>query len=428
MSTIDLVLAVVGGLVLLLGLVSRRLRSWGLPDPLIALLIGVLLGPAGVGLLDVHAWGRQEIILGVVAQVALAVGLMGAALGLPKGYPRHAWAPVAVLLAVVMPVMWLAGSALVYLTLGVSLLTALLIGAVLAPTDPVAAFSIVYGDLAERYLPRRLRHLLLAESGANDGLGYLFVLLSLLLLTMPANDALGAWLTGTLLRQVGGAIVMGGAIGYAAGRMLGWAERHHAIEEPSFLAFTLALALFTLGVVQLAGSEGVVAVFAAWLAFDSVVSARDRTTEERVIEGMDRFLTLPVFTLLGVAIPWDAWAELDGAVFALILGVLLLRRLPVVLLTRPLMRPLEDRSDALFIGWFGPLGVSAVYYASLSVQRTGLTEVWEVTSLLICASVVVHGLTAAPWVRRYARAEGVPEEDGTASAPDSGGPQREALR
>jgi sodium/hydrogen antiporter len=75
--------------------------------------------------------------------------------------------------------------------------------------------------------------------------------------------------------------------------------------------------------------------------------------------------------------------------------------LPFILLLSPLMPNLRSRGDALFLGWFGPIAIAALYYASLVHQELGLEQVWTVVSLVIFASVVVHGMTATPLSRLY---------------------------
>jgi NhaP-type Na+/H+ or K+/H+ antiporter len=88
----------------------------------------------------------------------------------------------------------------------------------------------------------------------------------------------------------------------------------------------------------------------------------------------------------------------------LVAMVLLFRRLPAVLALRPLLGPLRaKRKDVLFLGWFGPIGAAAIYYAAFSLKETGIEEVWVVGSLVICASVVVHGVTATPLTKVYGR-------------------------
>ncbi len=123
------------------------------------------------------------------ARLAIAIQVMGVALRLPKAYPFTHWRSLAVLLGPVMLLMWLVSGLLVYLILGLPCWVAMLVGAVITPTDPVIATSIATGKVAEQNLPTRLRNLLSAESGANDGLGYPFVLLPILILTRSPQEA-----------------------------------------------------------------------------------------------------------------------------------------------------------------------------------------------------------------------------------------------
>jgi sodium/hydrogen antiporter len=103
-------------------------------------------------------------------------------------------------------------------------------------------------------------------------------------------------------------------------------------------------------------------------------------------------------------LPWEGWLELGWRGLLLVVAVLLLRRLPTVLALRPLLGPLRRRTkDVLFLGWFGPIGAAALYYATFSFRETGIEEAWVVGSLIICASVVVHGLTATPLTKLYGR-------------------------
>ncbi len=87
------------------------------------------------------------------------------------------------------------------------------------------------------------------------------------------------------------------------------------------------------------------------------------------------------------------------AVPALVAAVLLLRRIPAVLLLKPLVGDLRTGAEALFVGWFGPMGVGALFFAAVAHEETGNPDVWPVATLLIAASIVVHDLTATPLSR-----------------------------
>ncbi len=403
MSALNIALAVVGSLVLLIGLFSEPIKRSVLSAPLIALALGVLLGPAVFGVLDPSKWGRQEIILEEAARLTLAIALMGVALRLPDGYFLNRWRSMAVMLGLVMPLMWLASGLLTFLILGLPFWIALLIGAVITPTDPVLASTIVQGETAQKNLPARLRNLLSGESGANDGLAYPLVFLPILLLERPAGEALGHWVTYTLLWEVLAAVFMGAVVGYAAGLLLRWATQKGNIGQPSYLAYTVALALLVLGGAKLLGTDGILAVFAAGVAFSMAASIEEESQEEHVQEAVNRFFILPIFVLLGMALPWDKWVELGWGGVILIVAVLLLRRLPAVLALNPLIGQTRGLKDALFLGWFGPIGVAALYYASLAPREVGVEEVWVVGSLIITASIIAHGMSAGPLTRLYGK-------------------------
>lgn len=406
MTELNIALAVVGGLVLLVGLLSGPIKRSLLSAPLIALAVGVLVGPAGLGLLDPSAWGKQESILEQAARLTVAISLMAIALRVPSGYPLKNWRSLAVMLGPVMILMWLTSGLLTYFILGLPFWLALLIGAVVTPTDPVVSSTIVTGKMAEEKLPARLRNLLSGESGANDGLAYPFVFLAILMLERPPSEALGHWLTATVLWEVLAAVIIGAVLGYAAGRLLQLAKDREVIEEPSYLAYTIALSILVLGAAKLLGTDGILSVFAAGIALNMAVDTETDTESERVQEAVNRFFILPIFVLLGLALPWEQWLELGWRGLALVGAILLLRRLPAVLAFGPLLRRTQQVNgvrDALFLGWFGPIGVAALFYATLSVRETGADEAWVVGSLLICASVLVHGVSAAPLTNLYAR-------------------------
>ena len=403
MEQLNIGLAVVGGLVLIVGLLSSPLdRSW-LSAPLFAFLLGVALGPQGLAVLDPMAWGDGKKLLEETARLTLGISLMGIALRLPPRYPFAHWRSLLVLLGIGMPAMFLISSLLTHWVLGLPLLMALLVGGTICATDPVVASSIVTGGVAKENLPESFRHLLSSESGANDGLAYPLVFLPILLLTLPAGDAWFDWFGKVWLWEVGGGVLIGVALGWATGRALQWSEDRGYLDQPSFLSITLALTLLVLGAGSLLDTNSILAVFAAGIAFDQEVGGTDRSEEDNVQEAVNILLTMPVFILFGLIAPWAEWGALGLQGLVLALLVLLLRRLPALLLLRPWLPALRDWPITLMMGWFGPIGVSALYYATLVSSRTGYNLAWTAGSLIVVASMLAHGVTAAPFAYRYGR-------------------------
>jgi NhaP-type Na+/H+ or K+/H+ antiporter len=398
-------LAAVGGLLLLLGVLGGMLKErTPISEPLIALLAGVLIGPTALGLLDLAELGNQTVILEEAALVTLGIALVGVALRLPVGYASSNRRLLVVLLGILMPLMWIVSGLLVYLILGLPFWISVLIGAIVTPTDPVVASSIVAGGVAERNLPSSLRCGISAESGFNDGLALPFVVLPVLVLTEPPEEVLGHWLSHTVLIEIVGGAALAALMGYAAGKTLRWAERKETMERTSLLTISLALSLTVLGVTELLHLNGVLAAFVAGIVFNFAGSSDAKESQEEIQEAISRFFDLPIFVVLGMALPWEEWLELGWGGLLLVAAILLLRRLPAVLALRPLLGPLRGKTkDVLFLGWFGPVGAAALYYAAFSFRETGIEEVWVVGSLVICTSLLVHGVSATPLTRLYGR-------------------------
>ena len=406
---LDIALVLAAGTVLLLGLTIGwvRNRLW-ISEPILALGIGVVIGPVlRLGGFADHD-GSGGVFLEEAARITLALAVMGAALRLPRSYGSRSWRTVAMVLGLGMPLMWLFASLAAWALLPVSVLQALLVGAVLTPTDPVVAAGVISGVIAERCIPARLRNMLTAESGGNDGLAQLFVLLPVLLLTETTGRAVTEWLTAVLLWQILGAFLIGGVIGWVAGRLLVWARRDPTAERQSTLTTGIALSLAVLGTLELLGTNGFFGVFAAGLMLNRALP-EDEKRAEHVQEAISRFFDLPVFILLGIILPVRAWGELGWPAFALALLLLAVRRPPAFWLLRRFVPAVVTRREALFAGWFGPMGISSVYYALLAGSRTGWAALWPIVSLVVVVSIVAHGVSATPLSRALGRAE---EADG----------------
>lgn len=398
--SVDTLLIVVGAALLVLGLVSTLARRVWLSVPLLALASGVLLGPEVTGVVSPSALGDEHAVLEELARITLAVSLVATGLQFTRGDLRDTWRRGSVLLTAVMVAMWLSTSAGAFLLLDLELWTALLLGAVLTPTDPVVAASIVTGRLAEANLPRRLRRTLQLEAGANDGLAVVFVLVPLLVLELPDDDA--ATIATDVVRQIALAIGCGAALGWAAARAVRAAEDHEAMTQDLFLLSALALALLTLGATHALGGTGVLASFVGGVVFALQVGEHHRERLEAVQDPLHQLLVVPFFLLLGAVLPWDAWTALGLPGLAFAAWVLVLRRPPAAFAA--LRTTHTPRRQAAYLSFYGPVGVAAVYYGLLT-ERAG-TAVFEAVfppaALAVAVSVACFAVTATPGVRAYA--------------------------
>jgi sodium/hydrogen antiporter len=377
-----------------------------------AALIYLALGLAAavvIRLLDVPWLDPLEDaqIVERLAELAVVVALFSTGLKLDRELSWSAWSSVARLLAVVMPLTIAAVALFGGLVMGLSLAGAIVLGAALAPTDPVLAGDIGVGPPGEED-EREPNFAVTAEAGLNDGLAFPFVYLGLFL----ALDARGeGWLVEWLLADVVYAIAAGLAIGAAGGYALAGAvvrlrdRRLLAVELDGWVA--VAAVLLVYGVAELAGGYGFLAAFAGGLGFRRY--ERDHELNERVHEGaevVEKFTELAAILLLGSMVTLAGWAEAGWAGAALA---------PLLLLA---IRPLAvavgfagsglPRRERLFLGWFGVRGVGSLYYAAAAIA-TGLlaaeeaeTIFWAVAACVV-ASIVAHGVTGSIGVRRLAR-------------------------
>jgi NhaP-type Na+/H+ or K+/H+ antiporter len=409
--TTDRTLLLVGVAVLVLGLSSRLVKRHALSPVLLALAVGVLCGPRVLDLVDPLAEVPRHVLLEQLARVALAMSVVDIALRLRPADLRANAVRLAVLLAVVMPGMWLMTSWGASLLLGLPLAVALLLGACLTPTDPGVASALVTGTMPNSMLPRRVRMSLQGEAAANDGLALPFVIFSGLLATMPLQDALADFAVEAG-RQLGIAVVVGGAAGWLLMKVVDVAGVHRLSEEDWFPLAASALAATVLALSHLLGGTGVLAAFVAGLVFSEGVPEKLREPIHEVHRSLTKVALTVVFLAFGTVLPFDAWwpqLGLAGAAFAV--WVLLLRRLPVGFAAVRLTR--TGPLSSAFIGWSGPLGVAGIYYLAYA-HRYGLAEyekLFLAGSLAITASVLGQALAATAAVQGYRRSTGAQDEE-----------------
>lgn len=143
--------------------------------------------------------------------------------------------------------------------------------------------------------------------------------------------------------------------------------------------------------------------FLCGLAFSRIAKPQMQSRAERTQEAARALFETPIFFLFGLAAPLDEWADLGwrGASFVLLL--LLFRRLPWIFLAAPATGFFRGWHEKTFVGWFGPIGVAAIFYAAFAERHAPGVELWPIASLAVMASIVVHGALATPasvWMRR----------------------------
>ncbi len=401
LDKIHLYLLIFGLLVVVVGIFSRNIKDkWLVSVPLIALLTGILSGPQGVKLLNPGGWEENAELMLEASRFTLAISLMGVALRLPKEFLKKYALKILLYIIVLMIFMFAASTLISWIFLGTGFWVALLIGASITPTDPVVSSAIVTGEIAKKFMPGKVRNLISTESGFNDGLTILFFNLPFLILTLNGEYIWTEW-----IKKIVWDVLVAGAIGiclgWGSGKLLELAEKKQWIGKTFFLGYSIAVSLLTLGITRLIDSNAVFAVFAAGIAFSLVIKGSERHEEENTQEAVNHFFVIPVFVLFGILLPWNSWSGNSAGFYLFIPAVLLFRRLPWMFIAVPLSGIFNGSYNQSFTGWFGPIGVAAIFYLSEATMNIQDEIIWSAGTLVIFSSVVIHGITATPLSRRY---------------------------
>lgn len=230
---------------------------------MISLLAGITFSPHAANLIKPleYAEGSQESLDTITlyfTRLVLGVQLVLAGVQLPSKYLQREWKSLALLLGPGMIGMWISSSLLMWALIpNLSFVHSLAVGACVTPTDPVLSNSIVKGKFADKNVPKALQKIIIAESGANDGLGYPFLFFALYLVkyvddsgsgqTGGASRAMKDWFGETWGYTVLLSVVYGATVGWIAKELLHWAKENEFVDRESFLVFAVALAVSFLG-------------------------------------------------------------------------------------------------------------------------------------------------------------------------------------
>eukprot|EP01113_Clastostelium_recurvatum_P034193 TRINITY_DN4608_c0_g1_i4.p1 TRINITY_DN4608_c0_g1~~TRINITY_DN4608_c0_g1_i4.p1 ORF type:complete len:555 (+),score=95.81 TRINITY_DN4608_c0_g1_i4:209-1873(+) len=424
----------IGATIMLVGL-TREILSTKLPasDIMVCTAIGIILGPFVSRAINPFSWssstflnqmGEPQIAVPMlhkftseIMRVILAVQLVALGLSLPTRYLQKGRRTQAILLTIVMVAMWVTSSAIIYVAFlipfadqpSLSWWESFLIGACITPTDPVVSSAITSSVLAKRTLPLRLRNTIGAESGLNDGLGYPFVMLCLLYITQTDSSAgviLAQFMYQVVLYQIVAAVLIGIVLGFLVGKLLKWAEPAKLHDQQLLVALAVAFAFLYVGLFRLLNMDELLSVLVGALMYAYVIEGPRRVNETQLQETVDLLFSSVGFVYFGLIIPWSSWSSTIGPARAsvLVIGVLLLRRLPWVMAMQPWLAPqVRTRLDAAFVGWFGPVGIGAIFYANFAVSQTGDQKVWNIVSLVVFTSVMAFGLSDTLLTKLYGR-------------------------
>jgi len=419
-----------GALLITVAIFTSTVQRLPLTEPVIYLCIGLILGSVGLKVVDFNPVAHP-VLFEHLAEIAVVVSLFTVGLKLRLPLKDRLWRIPCRLAFVSMTLTVLLVAVAGVLGLGLSWGAAILLGAILAPTDPVLASGI---ELKHPHDRSHLRFSLTGEAGLNDGTAFPFVMLGLGLLGL---HELGDWGWRWLVVDVGwaifGGLAIGGGCGFAVGRIVLYLRRRHreALDRDELL--TIGLISLSYGGALLCHTYGFLAVFAAGLALrmieqqgsDKKLPAGETSRDLEVVnvaapthpkaapaqmaravlgfnEQMERILEVALVLLVGLALT-PAFLHLREIGFVLVL-FLVIRPLAVA---AGLWGTRIGKVDGGLICWFGIRGIGSIYYLMYAVNQGLEPELAQrlisLTLTVVVVSIVAHGITVTPLMSWYKR-------------------------
>lgn len=430
---------IVGAVFVLMALGGSLLRRLPISSSLLYLLVGIGIGPAGLGLLRLDPLADAGL-LERLSEIVVLVSLFTSGLKLRAALRDPIWR-IPLRLALISMLLTAGMVALVGVVgLGLSLGAAVLLGGILAPTDPVLASDVQLDRPTDNDW---LRFGLTGEAGLNDGTAFPLVMLGLGLLGLHELGIFGwRWLLVDVLWATGAGLAVGWGLGQLVGHLVLYLRRTHhaAVGLDDFLA--LGLIALAYAVAHLLHGYGFLAVFAAGLALRQIElranadkppevsevdagpgSATELATDathapaymaQKVLgfnEQLERIGEVALVVLLGsLLVPLLALVPAAALWFVPVL-LLIIRPLAVVL---GLLGSQTGRTQHTLTAWFGIRGIGSVYYLMYALTH-GVTgplgqQLAALTAVTITVSIVVHGISVTPLMRRYRHKEAATQQ------------------
>ncbi|WP_066378960.1 MULTISPECIES: sodium:proton antiporter [unclassified Anabaena] len=404
-------LLIIGLLLLFVTLSSGWIARLPLSFAIIYLFVGIFLGSEGIGLIQLR---QNEIfnakLLERLTEFVVIVSVFSCGLKIIRPWQFRVWNITARLIAFLMPISIFGLAIVGKLFLGMSWGEAILLGAILAPTDPVLASEVQLTDTNDT---DELRFGLTSEGGLNDALAFPFVYFGLYAIK---DSNWNNWFKDWLLIDLIWAIALGTIMGFLIAQAVVWidqkVQKKRAVDAVMEDFIAISAILLTYSITEIVNGYGFLAVFVAGLFVQySYRNPHKPLAQLEFIERLERLLEVATILLLGSILLWQPM--LNYAYQSLIVIVCLffiIRPLGAWISTiakRPLhlqRRSFHPATRWLF-GWFGIRGVGSLYYLAYALSHGLKDEAAEriswITYTTVVVSVIVHGISATPLMNWY---------------------------
>ena len=400
MDSYILSLLVIGLLLLGVTLGSGWIKRLPLSYALIYLLVGVLLGSYGFGLVEIRP---DTQFLERLTEFIVIISVFGCGLKINRPLKLWAWQSTIRLIGFLMPLSILALAAVAHYALGMGWGAAILLGAILAPTDPVLASEVQLAHVKDK---DELRFALTSEGGINDSLAFPFVYFGIYWFKDPD---LNNWFRNWVLIDVFWAISMGIIMGILVAKTVVWIDRHlqkrRAADDLMEDFIAISIVLLTYSLTELINGYGFLAVFVAGLVVQRSYFCRQdkRMAQLEFTEQIEKLLEVTAIVILGTVLLHEPILKYAGQSL-IVAGSLLFIIRPLGTWLATIDGNLTQKTRSL-MGWFGIRGLGSVYYMTYAlgkgIEGNVAEQIAWITFTVVIISIVAHGISAYPLMAWY---------------------------
>lgn len=395
-------LLVIGLLLLMVSLGSRWIARLPLSYSLIYLTCGFVLGRYGLKLFNIRP---DAEILERFAEMVVIISVYSCGLKMNRPLKFWAWKNTARLIGFLMPISIFALAVVCHFILKMNWGSAILLGAILSPTDPVLASEVQLTHVEDK---DELRFALTSEGGLNDALAFPFVYFGINLLEKgDLNNWFGQWVAVDLIWAIAAGIVMG----IISSKIVVYLERRWPRQNSeedireNFLALSTILISYAL--TELVNGYGFLAVFVAGVVVcKSYSSSRDsqkHLNQLEFSEQLEKLLEIAMILLLGSLVLIKPLIYYSGqALWVSVLLFFVIRPVGTLVSTLGSSLPISNR---LLLGWFGIRGVGSLYYLAYALgqglDKNIVEQISWITITTMILSIILHGISATPLMNLY---------------------------
>ncbi|OQS53779.1 CPA1 plasma membrane transporter [Ecytonucleospora hepatopenaei] len=394
--------------ILVYSMIAKYVKNkFHIPDPFVTLIFGILIGHHFLNILNTHYIYSKVIVLNF-SKIVLCLQTMAISLKIRKAYLTENFKMLfnLIILAGIVKCMFV--FILIYCFTYFEGATSWALAASLTPTDPILSSSIISGRFARINVSERLRDILVVESGINDGIGILLLNISLLILvktdkvdkvmsqkhffkklfTSKLFEAVKEFLIDTFILKIFVSAIIGAVLGKITKIFSKKCYKAQLLSSEILLIHSFALTFLDMAIMTMIDGSELICIF-----FSGIFLNEDGwyTSEinNKISDVIENSFFMALFVFLGSRIDFNRF---NSRMFVIIFTVIFLRIFVVLLLYKPLLRKqIRNYKEALFIGFFGPIGVGAIYYSLLyDIKIDALTVDYAMCSVFV--SVILHGL------------------------------------